>query len=494
MVKCGDRDVFGNSAMKVVICGVGQIGLPFLEMLAAQPDISLTVVDNDADRLSVIKGYLDVRTIHGSAVSPDILAEAKVGEADALILTTPSDSLNLLIASLAYHLFNSPLQLVHMDSVQLKNTLQKDLSRQFVLGDEMTVGAENLILPPTTRLISVIDDLVSHISALLQYPSVTNLCRFSSGKISVFSTRIDAHSPFLNRPILHLHGETEEHVPPLYCRVLALYRDGHYMTPKNWISMEVGDEVFIAVQSQHLEALVALLNPEYTRYERIMIYGGEKAGFSLAHSLQEHYRVKLVEPNPAVCQKIRPLLHNTTVIQGTPSNLRLLKDENIEYTDLFCATTADDENNVMTCINAASLGAKKTLSIVQNLSYYDMITRYRLPVDTPISTQVSSFNSILMLLYKNSNVRRIYAVRDTNSELIEVMIGENSPLVGRMIKDIRLPYSASIGALSRRHEEGARQVIIPSDHTTIHQNDRLVCFLPRFSERTQFLQFLFQGG
>ena len=55
------------------------------------------------------------------------------------------------------------------------------------------------------------------------------------------------------------------------------------------------------------------------------------------------------------------------------SDEELLKSENIENIDIFCALTNDDETNIMSAFLAKKLGAKKTIIIVNNYTYINII-------------------------------------------------------------------------------------------------------------------------
>ena len=49
-----------------------------------------------------------------------------------------------------------------------------------------------------------------------------------------------------------------------------------------------------------------------------------------------------------------------------------LVDENIENIDCFCATTGDDEDNLISAIQANHLGAKQTLCLINRENYLDI--------------------------------------------------------------------------------------------------------------------------
>ena len=92
-----------------------------------------------------------------------------------------------------------------------------------------------------------------------------------------------------------------------------------------------------------------------------MIIGGGKIGFALAKTLEEDYKIKIIDPDKDRCEVLSRELNRTIVLKGTGSDEELLKNENIENIDIFCALTNDDETNIMSAFLAKKLGAKKLL-------------------------------------------------------------------------------------------------------------------------------------
>ena len=82
--------------MRIVICGAGEVGSHAAEVLDKDQANSTTVIDKDADRLSSIEEWLDGATLEGNCVQADILLEAGIATADAIVAATDCDEVNLL--------------------------------------------------------------------------------------------------------------------------------------------------------------------------------------------------------------------------------------------------------------------------------------------------------------------------------------------------------------------------------------------------------------
>ncbi|MFN4274718.1 MAG: Trk system potassium transporter TrkA [Ferrovibrio sp.] len=98
--------LFGHEereARRIVLCGGGNIGM-FLarEIEAAQPSVLLKVVEASRDRAEFVAGQLkNAVVLNGDSLDMDILNEAKVGAAEAIIALTNDDEVNILTSLLA---------------------------------------------------------------------------------------------------------------------------------------------------------------------------------------------------------------------------------------------------------------------------------------------------------------------------------------------------------------------------------------------------------
>src|SRR3546814_8541600 len=74
------------------------------------------------------------------------------------------------------------------------------------------------------------------------------------------------------------------------------------------------------------------------------------------------------------------------------ANEALLREENIEDIDVFCAVTNDDEANILSAMLAKRLGARKALCLINRLSYVELVEGGR--IDVAISPQQSTVSEI----------------------------------------------------------------------------------------------------
>ena len=85
--------------MYIVVVGAGRTGSKVIE-LATQDDHEVVAVERDQGLAEEASATYDCMVINADAASKDIMLEAGVQEADALISTTENDSVNLMIQML----------------------------------------------------------------------------------------------------------------------------------------------------------------------------------------------------------------------------------------------------------------------------------------------------------------------------------------------------------------------------------------------------------
>ena len=78
-------------ALQIVICGAGEVGSHAADVLVKDKANSITVIDKDPSRLSAIEEWLDGATLEGNCARADVLLEAGIANADAIVAATECD-------------------------------------------------------------------------------------------------------------------------------------------------------------------------------------------------------------------------------------------------------------------------------------------------------------------------------------------------------------------------------------------------------------------
>ena len=140
--------------------------------------------------------------------------------------------------------------------------------------------------------------------------------------------------------ITSVQPETKTYVP-------AIYRKGKPFIPDGKTIIKENDELYFLAAEEDIDSVVQEMRLQDTSSSRIMIVGGGKIGFALAKTLEDDYKIKIIDPDKSKCETLSRELNRAIVLNGNGSDKELLKSENIENIDVFCALTNDDETNVM---------------------------------------------------------------------------------------------------------------------------------------------------
>jgi trk system potassium uptake protein TrkA len=88
-----------------VIVGCGRLGANLADRLSEEGE-SVTVIDTDRDAFRKLSPSFSGITIHGDATYLNVLHEAEIERATAVVTVTNNDNTNILVAQLAKKLFD----------------------------------------------------------------------------------------------------------------------------------------------------------------------------------------------------------------------------------------------------------------------------------------------------------------------------------------------------------------------------------------------------
>lgn len=436
--------------MKIVILGGNQVGGTLAENLVYEGH-DVTVVDNNDMRLKALQDRLDLSTVLGNAAHPTILKKAGADDADLLIAVTNNDEVNLVACQVAYSLFNLPTKIARIRATEYFRYPK-------------LYGKENL---PVDVFISPEQLVTSNIRRLVEHPGALQVLDFADGKVKLVAIKPFFGGPLVGKTIASLREELQ-----VDTRVVAIFRQNKSIAPEGETVLEVGDEVFFIAASEHIKKVMSALRRLDHPYKRILIAGGGNVGLSVARALEHKYEVKIIEHNRDRAEYIAQELQAATVLHGDAVDRELLHNENIESVDVFCALMQDDENNIMSCMLAKKLGVRTVMALVQRAAYVELIESSM--VDIAISPQQATIGYILRYI-RRGDIENVYSLRRGAAEAIEMVAhGDegSSRVIGRTVKELRLPAGVIVGAVVRNDE-----VIISQKDLIFQPEDKVILFL-----------------
>lgn len=438
--------------MKIIILGAGQVGQSLaLNLVNEAHDV--TLVDTDSGLLKGIQERADLRTVEGEASYPSVLESAGAADTDMIIALTQSDETNMVACQIAYTLFHTPTKIARIRTLEYLSH-QDDLFVQEALPIDVVINPEYLIS--------------QHVQQLIEHPGSLQVLNFSAGKIKLLAIRADSGSPLTGKQL----PDISTLMPEGEARVTAVYRNNHSIGLDDKTVIQADDEVFFLTSSENAITLAAELRGTDKPYKRVLLAGGGNIGFHLAESLENKYQVKIIERDPERVRVLSESLNKVIVLQNDVTNQDILVEENIENTDVFCALTDDDETNILSSMLAKKLGANKVMSLINRQSYVDLVESST--IDIAVSPQQITLSTLLAYIRKG-DVVEAHSLRRGAAEAIEVVVHgdkKTSKVVGRSIQQIKLPRSATIGAIAR-----GEKVIMAEANTEIEEGDHVIIFL-----------------
>lgn len=454
--------------MNILILGAGQTGSTVAAALARENN-DITIVDTDSQRLRELAEKFDLRVVAGHASHPRVLARAGCEDADLLIAVTNSDEVNIVACEVARTLFRTPTRLARVRSGEY-------LAYPQLFGDGHL--AVDVFISPELLVCRYIERLVQH-------PGALQVLDFADGKAQLVAMRAYPDGALVG----HQLKELRAHMPVgTDARVVAIFRRGEAIPPDGDTRVEVDDEVFFLAARRGLKEMMKELRRAERPVKRVMIAGGGNIGRSLAASLEGRYNVKLIERSATRASAIAEELQNSIVLAGDCADETMLREENIDQVDFYCAVTNDEEANILSAMMAKRLGARRVASLINRPAYAELVESGL--VDIAISPQQVTIGAVLGFV-RQSNLARVHSLRRGAAEAIEAIVPEDraaSKLAGRAVGAIALPPGAIIGGVVR-----GDNLIIAHHDTVIEPNDHVIVFVADKAHLRQ-VQLLFRSA
>ncbi len=204
---------------------------------------------------------------------------------------------------------------------------------------------------------------------------------------------------------------------------------------------------------------------------KIIIIGGGKVGINLARLLShEEHDITVIDTDRKV---IEALVNDYDVIGFCGNGAAFVSQEEarVDKCDAFIAVTGSDELNIMSCMVASRLGAKRTVARVRNTDYSGQLLfmQNKLGVDLLINPEFETALELSRVI-EFPAASKIETFAKGRIELAEITVSEQSPLNGIMLRDIRkvLDTALLICAVQRDGE-----VFIPKGNFVIKAGDKV---------------------
>lgn len=206
---------------------------------------------------------------------------------------------------------------------------------------------------------------------------------------------------------------------------------------------------------------------------KIIIFGANEVGAMIASQFYTSNDIIVIDEEKNKLDTFNKL--DISFIDGNATNLEILKQANIKNNDVFIACTDSDELNIVACFTVKRISEIMTLCFVKNESYKNSLG---ITKDADYNNDFYIDNVIWPEELLTQEIFRIITVAKAldvenfaggKARLLEYKIGENSPLVNKMVKHCEFPKDTLIVGITRKEE-----LSIPNGETVLHEDDKVI--------------------
>src|SRR6266851_1983253 len=198
-----------------------------------------------------------------------------------------------------------------------------------------------------------------------------------------------------------------------------------------------------------------------------IVAGGGKVGYYLAKELVEQgHEVLIIEKDGRRCRLIEEELGNV-VMEGDAAEASVLAEAGSERSDVVVAVTGDDEDNLVICqVAKKRFNAPRAVARINNPKNEQIFRMLG------IDATVSSTDVILGVLEPELPAHAIVPLlrlRHADLEVLDTVLDDRSPAVGRTIGQLGLPADCTIAVVIR-----GGLPIFPTAETRLAVGDELI--------------------
>ena len=443
--------------MKIIIVGAGEVGHNLCATLS-DAGHNVTLIERSQDRCKKLDEEQNARIINGNGSSARLLVDADITRCDAFLAMTSDDHTNVISCSIA-------------KGLGAKNTIARIHDETYndnsVVNYQLHFGIDLLVNPEAI--------CAAELAKEIRGAGRVAVERFARGQIEVQQHRVAEGSRLIGKKLKDLK---------LNARVRIGYiqrKDGQSEIANAESVMEVGDLVTHFGYPDALLNLREKFDPrKKVEISRVVLFGGTETAINLVKLLSNpRFKIRIIEKDWFKCQDLAERFPHITIIHGDATSLRLLEEEQVGSANYFVGCTKDDEENILTCVQASKLGAKHVQLLINKGDYNDLLEMLRstLSIETVVSPR-SATAKFMRHTLSPKLVTTLAEMPDQDIRILEISISHASPCIGRKVRDIQLPRGSLLIALQHKYKAK-----VPTADDIILAGDRVVVIVNNDQEK-----------
>ena len=436
--------------MYIVVVGLGKVGHLITQYLSKEWH-DVVVVDHNRQKVEDIVNQYDVLGICGNGANNDILIEAGVEKADAVISVTTSDELNILSGLICKRLGAryTIARVRNPDYSRQKDFLRNDLGFSMIINPEAEAANE--------------------IRRMITFSSAMKVDTFAKGKVELIELKI-----FEGIQLVHLKLSDLSSVTRSSVLICAVKRGQEVIIPNGDFVIEQNDHLYVTGSHKDLARFCLDVGFLSKKIKNVVIIGGSKIAFYLIRQLSVlGIKTKIIEHNHQRCVELSQKIPYTTIIEADGSNHDILLEEGIQKSDALVSLTGLDEENIILALLGKQLGVKKSIAKVNRMSLGHMLDK--MDIDNIVDPKSIIASQIIGYLRAKDNndestsVQTLYKIVNDEVEALEFVVNEKTRYIHKPLKNIHIKNHILIAGILRNNE-----MIVPKGDDTLEIGDRVI--------------------
>ena len=441
--------------MKIIICGVGRVGLSIASYLSMQ-DNDITVIDANPSLVRRVSDTYDITGIVGHASEPEMLKKAGAEDADIIIAVTDCDEVNMVACQVAHSVFGINKKIARIRNKEYRDPAWSNLFSKHHM--------------PIDVIISPEEEIAESILQRMNIPGTTNDMELVQDNVHVFG--------FIGTHDNELAGQT---IGDLYIanreydfRIISIIKNNTFIIPTDTTTIDDGDEIYVICEKLFLMKVLERLGNNNDIYSsNIVIAGGGVIGESLCEHIKNHEALSknniiIIENDIDRARYLNNIHKNILILNGSALNDDLLQEANVSKSSVFVSVMDSNENNILSSVLAKKMGAQYAIALNTNKLYNQLLPdRF---IDAIVNPEIITVSRILHNL-RHGHIQSVNSIRDTGYDLIEARVKADCGIVNVPFKELNLPKDISIIGIYC-HE--TKKLIFPTPDTEIKSLDTVI--------------------
>ncbi len=386
--------------MDIIIAGAGGVGFRLSKTLCMKHNV--TVLDKNEDALNRLQESIDILAISGNIEDPRTYQMLVDKEYDLFIAVTDVDETNIISTLIADETI-----MVKDKIIRLRN----DFFATSSIGDKLGITAS--VFPFRLAAKSV--------ESLLHFPKANNVKNFYDFPQKLISVRVK-------------EAIAAEEILSNSIKIVGIEREKKFFLPSSYETVEENDLIYLFGDEKDIKELCSKIDHQMPEeIKNIVVFGADTLGVEIARLLSNHnINLKLIEKDLKKCEKASEVLQeNVAVINSKYGDYQLFKEEGLKNADMLIASTKNDEENIIKCLEAKEFGIEKVVAINNDMEHYHLM--HKLGIIAVRGPKTNAYYSILEKINSSSIIsQRQYC--GGRGMLLERKVENGSYLLNTKIK------------------------------------------------------------